>query len=149
MMEMYPGIDNTELFIVMRDCMINRVAHQMENNFTYPDGTNRSLVENSESAIVVLDHDGQILYANSWAIKVWNDPKIVGKTIYQIYPEEYAKAYLKAIRKVIHAQTTIIDELESLIKDRVMWFRISLTPLRNSAGIVDKVLLNAWDIYVI
>jgi PAS domain S-box-containing protein len=106
----------------------------------------RSLVENSESAIAVLDQDGRVLYANSWAINVWNDPKIVGKTTYQIYPEEYAKIYLKAIRKVLHAQTTIIDEVETLINDRMMWFRISMSPLRNPAGIVDRVLLNAWDI---
>ena len=39
MMEKYPGIENTELFAVLRDCMENRVARQMENEFTYPDGS--------------------------------------------------------------------------------------------------------------
>ncbi len=39
MMEMYPGIENTELFAVLRDCMENRVARQLENEFTYPDGS--------------------------------------------------------------------------------------------------------------
>ena len=106
----------------------------------------RRLVENSESAIAVLDQDGQILYANSWAIKVWNDPEIVGRSVFDIYPEEYARPYLKAIRKVIHTQTAIVDEVESLVKEHIMWFRISMTPLKSPAGIVDRVLLNAWDI---
>jgi len=39
MMEMYPGIESTELFKVMRDCMENRVVRHIENEFTYPDGT--------------------------------------------------------------------------------------------------------------
>ena len=39
MMEIYPGIENTELFAVLQDCMENRVTRQMENEFVYPDGT--------------------------------------------------------------------------------------------------------------
>lgn len=39
MMEVYPGIENTEMFAVLRRCMNERTSHQMENEFTYPDGT--------------------------------------------------------------------------------------------------------------
>lgn len=39
MMEAYPGIENTELFSVLRRCMEHGVAHQMENRFEHPDGT--------------------------------------------------------------------------------------------------------------
>ena len=39
MMEMYPGIEDTELFVILRDCMENRVTHQMENRFVFPDGS--------------------------------------------------------------------------------------------------------------
>ena len=38
MMEMYPGIENTELFSVLHHCMENRASRQMENEFKYPDG---------------------------------------------------------------------------------------------------------------
>ncbi len=38
MMEMYPGIQDTPLFQVMRDCMENRVSRRMENQFAFPDG---------------------------------------------------------------------------------------------------------------
>ena len=184
MMELYPGIENTVLFTVLRDCMENRVVRQMENTFTYPDGASgwfelsiqpvpegifilsidiserkraeialkaseenyRSLVENSESAIAVLDQAGRILYANSGGIRVWNDPQIVGKTIFDVYPAEYSSGYISAISKVIDTQTSIVDEVESLIRDRLMWFRLSMSPLKNPDGIVDKLLLNAWDI---
>jgi PAS domain S-box-containing protein/putative nucleotidyltransferase with HDIG domain len=39
MMEIYPGIETSETFSVLRDCMENRVTRQMENEFIYPDGS--------------------------------------------------------------------------------------------------------------
>jgi len=37
MMQAYPGIDRTEMFNHLRNCMVNRVPYQMNNEFTYPD----------------------------------------------------------------------------------------------------------------
>ena len=39
MMEVYPGIENTEVFGCLRRCMTERIPHQMENEFLYPDGS--------------------------------------------------------------------------------------------------------------
>jgi PAS domain S-box-containing protein len=39
MIEAYPDIDKTELFSHLRNCMINRVPHQMDNEFTFADGS--------------------------------------------------------------------------------------------------------------
>jgi PAS domain S-box-containing protein len=39
MMQVYPGIDRTEMFSHIRNCMINRVSHQLDNEFTFPDGS--------------------------------------------------------------------------------------------------------------
>jgi len=38
MMQAYPGIEQTELFATLRQCMDERIATRMENEFTYPDG---------------------------------------------------------------------------------------------------------------
>ena len=38
MMEMYPGIEDTELFAVLRRCMGERVSDHFDNKFIYPDG---------------------------------------------------------------------------------------------------------------
>jgi PAS domain S-box-containing protein len=37
MMEMYPGIENTELFSILRQCMQERTARRFENRFIFPD----------------------------------------------------------------------------------------------------------------
>lgn len=39
MMEKYPGIDQSEMFVHLKRCMEERVPAIMENEFTYPDGS--------------------------------------------------------------------------------------------------------------
>jgi len=39
MMEKYPGIEQTELFTMMEECMKSRVARRLENEFAYPDNS--------------------------------------------------------------------------------------------------------------
>lgn len=39
MLEQYPGIEKTELFVVLQRCMQERRVERMENQFVYPDGT--------------------------------------------------------------------------------------------------------------
>jgi PAS domain S-box-containing protein len=39
MMEAYPGIEDTEMFARLRECMEKRVHQRMENLFNYPDGS--------------------------------------------------------------------------------------------------------------
>lgn len=39
MMEVYPGIENTDMFGMLRDSMVKRIPHRMENLFVYEDGS--------------------------------------------------------------------------------------------------------------
>ena len=39
MMEMYPGIEKTEMFGYLQRAMIDRIPHKMDNEFTFPDGS--------------------------------------------------------------------------------------------------------------
>src|SRR5690349_5256832 len=41
MLEAYPGIENTDLFKVLRRCMEERIPHLMENEFAFPDVESR------------------------------------------------------------------------------------------------------------
>ena len=106
----------------------------------------RNLVEKSESAIAVVDRDGKILFANEKGKEIWHETEFIGKTIYDVFPREYANSYLTAIRSVIDSQISIMDEIESFVAGKSMWFRISMTPLRNPDATVSSLLLNAWDI---
>ena len=39
MMQVYPGIETTELFSILQQCMEQRISQQLENEFTFPDGS--------------------------------------------------------------------------------------------------------------
>ena len=41
MVECYPGVESTRMFAVLRRCMEERTHQEMENEFEFPDGTNR------------------------------------------------------------------------------------------------------------
>ncbi|MBI4187920.1 MAG: GAF domain-containing protein, partial [Chloroflexi bacterium] len=41
MMEIYPGIENTDMFAHARRCLDERIPHRMENMFTFPDGSQK------------------------------------------------------------------------------------------------------------
>jgi PAS domain S-box-containing protein len=41
MMDAYPGIDQTPMFEVLRECMERRTSRDIENEFTFPDGSTR------------------------------------------------------------------------------------------------------------
>ena len=41
MSEAYTGIDQTPMFAVLRECMEKRISRDLENEFTFPDGSSR------------------------------------------------------------------------------------------------------------
>ena len=41
MMELYPGVEQTDMFGILRRCMNERVADEFDNLFVFPDGRSR------------------------------------------------------------------------------------------------------------
>lgn len=106
----------------------------------------RNLAETSNSAIAVLSRDGKILYANPTSLRIWNDPKLAGKTVHDLFPKKLADGYVSVIQRVIDDHIVDQNELETRVNGRVMWFHVSMMPLKNSNGSVNTLLLNAWDL---
>lgn len=60
MMEKYPGIENTEMFSHLRECMELRVSRGVENEFKFPDGSSgwfELRIEPVPKGIVILSTD--------------------------------------------------------------------------------------------
>jgi PAS domain S-box-containing protein len=60
MMEMYPGIEKTPMFAMLKRCMKKRISHKMENEFTYPDGSKgwfELSIQPVSEGISILSHD--------------------------------------------------------------------------------------------
>lgn len=106
----------------------------------------RKLTETSDSAIAVLDWEGRIVYANPISLHVWDEPQLVGKTIHDLFTKNIADRYLAIARRVIDEQITDTNELEVTINGSLRWFHANMSPLKNSDGSADALLLNAMDI---
>ncbi len=60
MIKMYPGIENTEMFMYLQDSMENRKPHNLENEFTFPDGSKgwfRLKMEPVPEGVFILSED--------------------------------------------------------------------------------------------
>ena len=60
MMELYPGIENTEMFKKLHECMTNRISINMENEFVYPNGKKNWFLLNMEPVpdeVLILSRD--------------------------------------------------------------------------------------------
>jgi PAS domain S-box-containing protein len=58
--EVYPGIENTEMYSVLQRCMRDGVSRKMSNEFTYPDGEKRWFelsVQPSREGLFILSND--------------------------------------------------------------------------------------------
>lgn len=123
-----------------------RQREQVEISLRVSEENYRSLIENSENPVGVLDRHGRILYANPAGIRIWNDEHLVQKTIFDIFPAEYSARYKAAIEGVIDLQESIVDDVKSVVNGREMWFRLNMIPLKNLDEKGTALLLNAWDV---
>jgi len=60
MMEVYPGIEDSELFKTMSLCMEARVYHEFENTFAWPDGSTGCFhlsIQPTEGGLTILSND--------------------------------------------------------------------------------------------
>jgi len=60
MLEVYPGIERTEMFAQLRRCLEQQVTAAMQNEFTYADGTHRTFelrIEPCDLGLVILSID--------------------------------------------------------------------------------------------
>lgn len=94
MMEVYPGIETTEMFRVVRRCMENRTSEQMENEFDYPDGTTgwfQLCVQPVPEGIFILSLDiGERKQAEEQYHLLFNE-MITGVTLHEIICDEEGK----------------------------------------------------------
>ena len=108
----------------------------------------RSLVESSDATICTFDGDGVLLYANQITADTLRMPltQIVGKPMHALFPPAVADAQLNVLRRVMQTEKGIVNETRSSILGAERWFRNSIQPVRDGAGRVSAVLINAADI---
>jgi len=108
----------------------------------------RGLMESLASIVATVDVNGVFLYMNDMAADSLGGTasELVGKTLHDLFPPEYADRHLRAVQKVIRENKSMITENQSYLQGRLRWYRVSIQPIHDEAGSVVYTLLNITDI---
>ncbi len=130
---------------MFRDVTVLRKAQQAleESEEKY-----RVLVESASEAITVFDAHGIIKFANTKVGQHFRcDPgELVGKTMWDLFPESMADAKMGHIREVIEAGTTATALRSADLLGQTMWFESTLVPIHSGRGKVVDVMVIARDV---
>ncbi|MFZ5980135.1 MAG: PAS domain S-box protein [Candidatus Zixiibacteriota bacterium] len=107
----------------------------------------RSLVESAGEAIFTVDRDGVFLFMNSIAAAKWHKKpdELVGKTMWELFPEKVADRQVADIREVFDTGRFEIRDSVVEIDRQTFNYRTSMQPVRDSSGKIVAVLGIARD----
>ncbi|MCP4670081.1 MAG: PAS domain S-box protein, partial [Desulfobacula sp.] len=109
----------------------------------------QAIVENTENGVTVTDTDGNLLYsneksANNLGLK---SSDLNGKSVYDIFPKEFADGMVERIRKVVKSQKVYSHLIEVPIDGDLDSFHTDMIPLRyNGKNAVLTVSTDITDI---
>jgi len=121
---------------------------RMENALIASEEKYRTLVESLDASILLVNMNGEILFANSQisrGLQTTADD-LLGKHVIDVFPRSIAMSYFSNIQAVIHTGMAQVDEIRAPSNGEEHWYRVSFQPVKNETGLVDAVLLNAVDI---
>ena len=109
----------------------------------------RVLIESLDNVVVSMDEQGKILYINDLAAMQLGGiaEEIIGKTMYELFPEEVAHTQMSQIQQVIREDKGHVFESVSMIQGVPRWYRTSMQPIHDEEGRVNQVLVNSTDIH--
>lgn len=108
----------------------------------------RSLIESADAAIMVLDRDCRYIYLNEIAAAPFGVPAsaLLGKTVYDLFPPPQAESIFADVQKIISTATGMLMETEVTLAGEQRWFRTSIQPVRDAAGVVFAAMIFSTDI---
>lgn len=108
----------------------------------------RTLSENSDNAILLIDISGVILYANPPAARYYGmtQEEAVGKNAFEIFQGVDISEVQELIHFIITEKRSAKKETELKFPTGTYWFSNTVTPLLDGNGDVSTIMINAQDI---
>ena len=112
---------------------------RMEEALRESEGKYRALVENATDLIYMIDKDDRVLSLNASAANLFGKApgELIGKTLFDLFPEEIATQFSKDLKWVSETGRTKTTETKMIAAGREMWISASLSPVKDHK---DKVI---------
>jgi PAS domain S-box-containing protein len=97
----------------------------------------RGLFAAMRELIVVLDAEGRYLRIprTNANLSEKDASELVGKTIYEVFPEQQANIFLRYIQTVLNTGQNLNVEYSLMLADREKWFSASISPIDQKSAI--------------
>ena len=108
----------------------------------------RALVESATDMIYMIDKNNKVLSANKAAAMLFGkeSKKIIGKSIFNLFPEKIATCYSKNLKKVFETGRPGFYESNMIVGGRESWISVNLSPVRDPKGRIMAVMGVTRDI---
>lgn len=106
----------------------------------------RSLVEGTDQAVALIERSGVFRFANARALADFGGESIIGRTMWEIFPQAIADRQMRSIRDALDRGELLVTQNPTSIRGEPRWFESRLLPTRDASGRFDAVQLIATDI---
>jgi PAS domain S-box-containing protein len=107
----------------------------------------RLVIENAGEVIATIDYEGKYLLMNRAAANALGGKSedFIGKTLWELFPKEYADRMIQSIRQAISAGTAITRDTAVQIKGELKFYRTNIQAIVDSDGKITRALIMATD----
>lgn len=126
--------------------MKNKPEPEKENSSEWENY--KSLAETLDDPIFRINSKGDFLYLNKNAARqLGSSPeKLIGKNMYDVFPENIAQKQMKTIQTVINKIKPFSGESMSIVNDQPRWYSMKINPVKDEKGNVTSAQSVARDI---
>ncbi|MDR3575956.1 MAG: PAS domain S-box protein [Anaerolineaceae bacterium] len=95
----------------------------------------RALFSSMQDLVIVMDKDGVYRdIAPTVTVSLYRPPdELIGKNVYQVFPQQIADQFFQAIQKVLSSKQTTAIEYELITLDQPTWYEANISPMTDES----------------
>ncbi|OPX59108.1 MAG: cyclic-di-GMP phosphodiesterase [Methanobacterium sp. PtaB.Bin024] len=124
------------------------IKYKTENALYESEDKYRLLIENADDPIAMINYNGEFVMVNHSAARFFGCKRenFQGKTMWEVFPKEYADSQMENIRNVLDRGEGQVFEGKTIIRGKEHCFRTNIQPMPIKNGGMKMVQLIAHDI---
>ena len=123
-------------------------SRKIKESLQESEAKNKAIFDSATDFIYIIDCNNKVLFLNQAAAELFNqEPKdLMGKSIFELFPEEVVKNYSKNLKKVFKTGRSYSSETRIVAGNKESWISATLSPVIDRKGKVTSVIGISRDI---